>query len=84
MITQSITVQMENGLTSHSASAFIQKANQFPCQLHMEYETHRVNAKSLLGVLSLDIKAGAEVTLTADGPEEADAAAALTAYLRGE
>ena len=82
MLTQNITVQMKDGLTSHSASAFIQKANQFNCQLHVEYGNHRVNAKSLLGILSLDIRSGESITLTADGPEEARAIEELDAYLR--
>jgi len=70
MYTQEITVKNEVGLHARPATYFIQKANEFK-------DERRVNAKSLLGVLSLGIVGGTTITLIADGSDEKEAVAAL-------
>ena len=67
MYTQEITVQNEVGLHARPATYFIQKANEFKSGIWVEKEERRVNAKSLLGVLSLGIVKGTTITLIADG-----------------
>lgn len=71
MISQSITIQNSVGLHARPATFFVQKANSFKCSIWVEKDDCRVNAKSLLGVLSLGITRGTKITLIADGEDEA-------------
>ncbi len=77
MYTREITVKNEVGLHARPATYFIQKANEYKSGIWVEKEERRVNAKSLLGVLSLGIMKGTTVTLIADGGDEKDAVDAL-------
>ena len=77
MYTQEITVNNEVGLHARPATFFIQKANEFKSGIWVEKEDRRVNAKSLLGVLSLGIVKGTTITLIADGSDEKEAVNAL-------
>ena len=70
MYTREITVKNEVGLHARPATYFIQKANEFKSGIWVEKEERRVNAKSLLGVLSLGIMKDTAVTLIADGSDE--------------
>ena len=77
MYTREITVKNEVGLHARPATYFIQKANEFKSSIWVEKEERRVNAKSLLGVLSLGIMKDTTVTLIADGSDEKEAVDAL-------
>ena len=77
MYTREITVKNEVGLHARPATYFIQKANEFKSGSWVEKEERRVNAKSLLGVLSLGIMKDTTVTLIADGSDEKEAVDAL-------
>ncbi len=77
MCTQEITVNNEVGLHARAATYFIQKANEFKCGIWVEKDERRVNAKSLLGILSLGIAQGSVITVIADGSDEKQAVAAL-------
>ena len=66
------------GLHARPAMFFIQKANEFKSNIWVEQGTRRVNAKSLLGVLSLGVVQGEEITIVADGEDEFDAISNLT------
>ena len=81
MYTREITVKNEVGLHARPATYFIQKANEFKSGIWVEKEERRVNAKSLLGFLSLNPGTGDEVVLTGEGPDEAEALKALGAIL---
>ena len=70
MYTQEITVKNEVGLHARPATYFIQKANEFKCGIWVEKDERRVNAKSLLGVLSLGIVGGTTIRIIADGADE--------------
>ena len=70
MVTQEVTINNEVGLHARPATFFIQKANEFKSGIWVEKDEHRVNAKSLLGVLSLGITKGTTITLLADGSDE--------------
>ena len=70
MYTQNVTINNEVGLHARPATFFIQKANEFKSGIWVEKEDRRVNAKSLLGVLSLGIVKGTTITLIADGADE--------------
>jgi phosphocarrier protein len=77
MFTQEITVKNKVGLHAKPATYFIQKANEFKSGIWIEMEERRVNAKSLLGVLSLGIGQNADIRLMADGADEEQAVKAL-------
>ncbi len=84
MITRSVTIRNSVGLHARPATFFVQKANCYKSSIWVEKEDCRVNAKSLLGVLSLGITQGTSITLIADGADEADAVAGLAALVDGE
>ena len=65
--------QNQVGLHARPATFFIQKANEFKSTVWISKEERKVNAKSLLGVLSLGITRGTQVTITADGADETEA-----------
>ena len=77
MISRNVTIKNSLGLHARPATFFIQKANSYKCSLWVEKEDCRVNAKSLLGVLSLGIAKDTEITIIADGQDEAEAVAGL-------
>lgn len=77
MHTQVITINNEVGLHARPATFFIQRANEFKSGIWVEKEERRVNAKSLLGVLSLGIVKGTTITLIADGSDEEEALKSL-------
>ncbi len=78
MITKEITVNNQVGLHARPATFFIQKANEFKSSIWIEKDDRRVNAKSLLGVLSLGIVKGTSVNIVADGPDESQAIETLS------
>ena len=73
MYTQEIVVKNEVGLHARPATYFIQKANEFKSGIWVEKEERRVNAKSLLGILSLGIVKGMTITIMAEGADENEA-----------
>ena len=70
MFVKEVTVENQVGLHARPATFFIQKANEFKSSILVEKEERRVNAKSLLGVLSLGIIGGTAIRIIADGPDE--------------
>ena len=83
MVTQEVTINNEVGLHARPETFFIQKANEFKSGIWVEKDERRVNAKSLLGVLSLGITKGTTITLLADGSDEKEAVAALSELVSG-
>lgn len=83
MFVKEVTVENQVGLHARPATFFIQKANEFKSSIWVEKEERRVNAKSLLGVLSLGITKGTTITLLADGSDEKEAVAALSELVSG-
>ena len=82
MCVKEVMVQNQVGLHARPATFFIQKANEFKSSIWVEKEERRVNAKSLLGVLSLGIVKGTTITLIADGSDEKEAVEALAELVR--
>lgn len=81
MKSRDVVITNASGLHARPATFFIQKANTYKSTIWVEKEDRKVNAKSLLGVLSLGIAKGMTVTLIAEGPDEADALAGLAALI---
>ena len=77
-------VNNQVGLHARPATFFIQKANEFKCSIWVEREERKVNAKSLLGVLSLGIVKGTEINLIADGSDEEEAIEALVKLISSD
>lgn len=77
MYMKEAAVNNQVGLHARPATFFIQKANEFKSSIWVEKDERRVNAKSLLGVLSLGIVKGTTINLIADGVDETDAVEAL-------
>ena len=77
MFTKEATVNNQVGLYARPATFFIQKANEFRSTIMVEKEGRKVNAKSLLGVLSLGITKGTSITISAEGADEEEAVIAL-------
>ena len=84
MYTKEATVNNQVGPHARPATFFIQKANEFKSSIWVEKEERRVNAKSLLGVLSLGIVQGTVIQLIADGPDAEEAVEALAELLSGD
>ena len=77
MYVKSVKVQNQVGLHARPATFFIQKANEFKSSIWVEKDERRVNAKSLLGVLSLGIMGGTDIKIMAGGSDEEEAVNAL-------
>ena len=77
MYMKEVTVNNQVGLHARPATFFIQKANEFKSSIWVEKDERRVNAKSLLGVLSLGVVKGTTINLLADGLDEKEAVDAL-------
>lgn len=84
MITKEVVINNQVGLHARPATFFIQKANEFKSSIWIEKEDRRVNAKSLLGVLSLGIVKGTAVNLIADGVDEAEAIDTLSKLIESD
>ena len=82
MFSKEIIVRCESGLHNKQATYFVQKANEFECSIWMESGERKMNAKSLLGIMSLGIVTGAVVTLSASGPDAEAAVNALESLLQ--
>ena len=77
MFSKEVVVQNQVGLHARPATFFIQKANEFKSSIWVEKEERKVNAKSLLGVLSLGITKGTSIIVMADGSDEQEAVTSL-------
>ena len=82
MCNKEVIVRCESGLHNKQVTYFVQKANEFKSSVWLESENRRMNAKSLLGIMSMGIVTGAVVTLSAEGPDAEDAVNALDAMLQ--
>ena len=78
MISKEVLISNQVGLHARPATFFIQKANEFKSSIWVEKDERRVNAKSLLGVLSLGIVKGTTITLIADGSDQEEAIETLS------
>ena len=77
LFSKEVEVQNQVGLHARPATFFIQKANEFKSSIWVEKDERKVNAKSLLGVLSLGITKGTTISIIADGADEEEAVVTL-------
>lgn len=81
MVSKEVTVQNSVGLHARPATFFIQRANEFKSSVWVEKDERRVNAKSLLGVLSLGIVKGTKINIVADGSDQDEAVNTLVTLI---
>ncbi|MBQ6717492.1 MAG: HPr family phosphocarrier protein [Clostridia bacterium] len=81
MCVKDVVIQNQVGLHARPATFFIQKANEFKSSIWVEKDERKVNAKSLLGVLSLGIIGGTAIKIICDGSDEAEAMEGLIALV---
>ena len=82
MLTRKVTVGLENGLEARAIAVLVQMACRYNGNVFIEYNGKKVNAKSIMGIMSLGVAFGEEVTLSAEGTEEEEAVKDLEAYLK--
>ena len=82
MFNKEVIVRCESGLHNKQATYFVQKANEFDSSIWLESGNRKMNAKSLLGIMSLSIVTGVTVNLIAMGPDAEEAVNALEALLQ--
>ncbi len=84
MFLKEIVVQNQVGLYARPATFFIQKANEYKSSIWVEKDEKKVNAKSLLGVLSLGVTKGVSITIIAEGPDEEQAVNDLVSLISSD
>jgi catabolite repression HPr-like protein len=84
MVEQQVEVLLKTGLQARPAALFVQEANRFSSDIYIEKDGKKVNAKSIMGLMSLAVSSGSVITLIADGPDEKEALEALTKYVQKE
>ncbi|MFX3622561.1 MAG: HPr family phosphocarrier protein [Ectobacillus sp.] len=84
MIQKQVEVALKSGLQARPAALFVQEANRFQSDIFIEKDGKKVNAKSIMGLMSLAVGAKSTITLIAEGEDEAEAIAALTDYVQKE
>ena len=82
MIKRNVTVRITDGLQGSGATQFVRRANAYDCTIQIIFGSNRLNAKSLLGIMSLDISQGSTAELIADGPDETAALDDLQNFLQ--
>ena len=84
MVDKQVTVQLKTGLQARPAALFVQTANSFSSEVFLEYEGRKINAKSIMGIMSLAIGSGKSVTIYAEGSDEERAVEELSRFLEKE
>lgn len=84
MITKNMTIELKQGLNARPVAVFVQVASQFDSSIFVEYENKKVNAKSIMGMMTLGIAAGENVTVSAEGKDETEAIRSIEEYLSSE
>ena len=81
MVTKNITIKIPTGLEARPIALLVQVASRYESSIYVECEDKKVNAKSIMGMMSLGIAAGEEVTVIANGEDEEEAIENIEKYL---
>lgn len=84
MVEKQVEVQLKTGLQARPAALFVQEATQFSSEVFLEKDGKKVNAKSIMGLMSLAISSGTVITISADGKDEETAVDYLTSFVEKE
>ena len=83
MIEMPVVVRQEKGLDGRPIALLVQEASQYASKVYIKVEDKSINAKSIMGMMTLGMGAGEEITVSADGADEAVAMSEIEKYLRG-
>ena len=81
MIKKPITIQLSDGLEARPIALLVQEASQYSSTIHIEVDNKKVNAKSIMGMMSLQVSQGEQITLVASGTDEEEAAKGIERFL---
>lgn len=84
MIEKQVEVKLKTGLQARPAALFVQEANQFSANIFLEKEGKKVNAKSIMGLMSLAVGSGSMITLSASGVDAPEALETLVQFVQKE
>lgn len=84
MTKQDVTIKLAEGLEARPVAMLVQVASQYEASVYLDTEDKHVNAKSIMGMMSLGLDTGAELTVIADGVDEEEAVEGVVKYLSGE
>ena len=84
MTKKSVTINLENGLDARPIALLVQRASQHESRIYIEIGDKRVNAKSIMGMMSLVLDNGETLTVSADGTDEKEAIVDLEQFLSGQ
>ncbi len=83
MLKKSMKIQLKNGLEARPVAMLVQVASQYESTVYLETDRKKVNAKSIMGMMSLGLDNGAEITIVADGKDEEEAIVHIEKFLSG-
>lgn len=83
MISKEITIRLENGLEARPVAMLVQVASQYDSSIYLESGEKKVNAKSIMGMMSLGLDTGEIVTVVINGEDENQAMEGIEKYLHG-
>ncbi|MCR5156331.1 MAG: HPr family phosphocarrier protein [Butyrivibrio sp.] len=83
MITKSIEIKLPRGLEARPVAELVQLASRYESTVHIEAQSKKVNAKSIMGMMTLSLSSGEAVTVIADGSDEESAVAGVENFLQG-
>lgn len=81
MIKKPVKIELDTGLEARPVAQLVQLASQFECEIHVEVEEKEVNAKSIMGMMTLGLDTGEEIIVSADGADEDEAMKKMEDYL---
>lgn len=81
MIAKNITIGIKDGLNARPVAVFVQVASKFESTIYVESGNKKVNAKSIMGMMTLGLASGESVLVTAEGVDENDAVESIEMYL---
>ncbi|WP_409302655.1 HPr family phosphocarrier protein [Peribacillus sp. SCS-155] len=84
MVEKQVEVRLKNGLQARPAALFVQEASRFSSDVFLEKEGKKVNAKSIMGLMSLAVSSGTVISLIVDGNDEEEAMVALKAFIEND
>ncbi|MBU7595074.1 HPr family phosphocarrier protein [Metabacillus halosaccharovorans] len=84
MVEKQVEVNLKTGLQARPAALFVQEANRFASDIFLEKDGKKVNAKSIMGLMSLAVSSGTEINLIAEGSDEQEAVEALEKFVQQE
>ena len=80
MVKKSIKIELSSGLEARPAAMLVQVASQYDSKIYLEADSKRVNAKSIMGMMSLNLIGGEEITVVTDGEDEQKAAEGIKTF----